>query len=273
VTDRRDGSRLARRRRYVRKEVQAQDRQKEHTPRSLWKWAAGALVPLLLAWAVNYFAPDAWRSVQRLAGAESLEVTVLHAEQFDSELHLQHRGEFIWPTPRSSIPPDATPGEARDRGAVDAGSTLVRLNLRSSFPERVTIQRVGVNVHRSAPLRGTLVSTAGDSGGVANLSFLFASLDEGTVQWVDGDLQPVSPLVIYVDESEEENLDILAIADECYCEWTIEISYVVGGSELQQVTVNPPSTEFFATSAGAAAAIWDRDSCRESPEPGPALCD
>jgi len=243
------------------------------TPTRMLLWLSVALPPLLLGWAVNHFVPGIWDSVRGLGGAETLEVAVLFPDEFDSPLEADTRGELIWPMSRSQIPENATREEAYGLGAVDASTTLLRLNLRSSFPERVTIQQIAVDVERDDPLRGIWVT--GDMGGDANVRYMQADLDEGTVGWVDDKGEPIPPLPIYVSETEEENVDLLARASDCYCRWTIELTYTVAGSSPRTVTVRPPGGDEFHTSGTSAAATVNIsiNSCTESSEPGPRLCD
>jgi hypothetical protein len=196
---------------------------------------------------------------------------VLYPHQFDSALEAEHREEFIWPMSQSAVPPDADRADAADAEAADAATTLIRLNFHSSFAKRVTIQQIAVNVNQSRPLRGTWVT--GDQGGGANVRFLLADLDRETVEWVNGAREPIRPLTIFVDDTEEENVDLLATARACYCRWTIEVTYTVAGSEPDALTVRPPDGPVFRTSSTIAAAQSRPDGCTESPVPGPRLCD
>ncbi len=234
-------------------------------------WVAVTVGSLLLAWAVGTFAPELWDSARQAGGAENLEVTVLYPHQVDSALEGEHREEFIWPMSQSAVPADADRADAVEAGAADAATTLVRLNFHSSFAKRVTIQQIAVNVDRSEPMRGTWIT--GDQGGGANVRFLLADLDRGTVEWVNAARHPIRPLTIYVDDTEEENVDLLATATECYCRWTIEVTYTVAGSEPEALTVRPPHGSVFRTSSTTAAAQSRPDGCAESPVPGPPLCD
>lgn len=243
------------------------------SPKRALLWLSVALPPLLLAWSVNNFAPGLWDSLRGLGGAETLEVTVLFPETFDSPLEAEHRGELIWPMSSSQIPENATREEAADLGAADASTTLVRLNLRSSFSERVTVQQVAVDVERDRPLRGAWVT--GDMGGDASVRYLRANLDDGTVGWFDAGGKPIPPIPIYVGADEEENVDLLATASGCDCRWVIEITYTVAGDPGQTVTVRPPGQSEFRTSGISAAASVNLSTgtCTESPTPGPRLCD
>ena len=234
------------------------------------KWIATTVAAAVVGSAAAYFGPPAWQRLRQVTGSPTLQVTVLFDEQFDSALSGNVRGEHIWPVPAAEVPHDATPAQARDLGAVDADSTLVRLNFRSSYPAPVTIQQIAVDVDKAPPLRGTW--STGGQGGAADVRFLAVDLDEERVRWVDADLEPIDPLTIYVTDSEEENVDLLATATRCYCRWTLRVTYTTAGQPPASVTVPAPGIGQFRTSSTQAAAVTRDGTCTESPVAGPPLC-
>ena len=166
-------------------------------------WFAAAIATAVLGWAVTYFAPGAWEGVKRLGDETDLRVSVLFSEQFDSPAEADSSGQFIWPMPAREIPEDATPAVTRTRGAADAESTLIRINVRGTSTKRVTVQRVEVvTVRRDRPLRG--VWRTGDQGGVVTVRYLTANLDTGQITWSDDTKKPIGPIAVYVTDTEEE---------------------------------------------------------------------
>lgn len=245
------------------------------SPRSFWRivrtWpgrVAIAVCGVLLATAGTYFGTQMWDAARRAAGEDSLTVRVLYAGEFSSPLHALGGTEIIWEKRASDIPHYSSRAEARDLGAVDVSATLVRLNLSSTFTERVTIQRIAVNVERrEPPLRGVWVK--GDKGGVADVRYIGIDLEQGTTEWTDGMGDPIPPMTIYVDGNTEENVDILAEARNGQYQWNLELTYTVGGGEPQMLIVSPPEAEVFTTSSLENASVLNvsTDTCTEPWDP------
>lgn len=229
---------------------------------------------VVLASSGAYFGPLLWDAARRAAGEESLTVGVLYADQFRSPLHALADLQVIWNSQAADIPRNSTLGEARALGAVDANTTLVRLNLSSTFTKRVIIQRISVNIERrEEPLRGVWVT--GAMGGVTELRFIHVDLEHESVEWTDSFGKKVPPVTIYVDGSSEETVDILAEARNGHYWWNLELTYTVGGGEPQHRIVKPPDEELFNTSSVDNATVLDVSSgtCTEpwdrTPSPPP----
>jgi hypothetical protein len=192
--------------------------------------------------------------------------------QFDSPVADYGPDGPVWAAPFSDVPRDLALVEAAKRGAIDANSSLVRLNLRGSGPERITVQRVRVVVsERNRPLRGVFFPA--ERGGNAELRFMRADLDTGKILWVNEALEPVPPKAVFVTDREEENIDLVAVTDSCDCRWHLELTYTADGKTGTSVVRAPGGKDFRTTSTRDAAVVEPgTDICRESPVAGPPLC-
>lgn len=231
-----------------------------------------AVATALVGWGVGSFAPSAWKAVRQVAGTETLGVTVLFPEQFDSALETMTTNQYVWPVARADVPAYSSPEEARRLGAVDAGTTLVRLAFRSTFEDRITIQQLDIDVDESPPVRGVWVT--GDQGGVVDVRHLRADLDRSQVGWVGADGEAIAPVTTYVDKDAEQNLDLLATARNCDCRWTIRVTYTAGPAKPALLVVTPPGADHFRTSSTNASAISNVSvgTCVEPPTAGPVMC-
>jgi hypothetical protein len=247
------------------------------------------VLPLVAAWAVPYFVPGLWRQVRQASGQEPLTVTVLTADQFKSEAHQDASDQTVVPRPLSEVKRALESLDAEDYtrweksvGGVDATSTLIRLVVRGTSSERVTIQRIDVEVtRRDPPLPGLLVTEP--TGGVAEPHYLRADLETGEVVWSDGEGNPIGPLSVWVSNTEEEIFDLIAFTEAypgsqdkvgCDCHWLVKLTYTVGGGEPQVKLVGPPEGSDFRTTATLHAASWEIGSrtCEDVPSLR-ALCD
>jgi len=110
------------------------------------------VLSLVVAWAVPFFAPGVWDALKRAGGGEPLAVTVLTADQFQSQAHYDQDEELVVPRPLSDVQ-GAWNGMsrrdyrawARQIGGLDATSTLIRLVVRGTS-RKVLIQRIEVDV-------------------------------------------------------------------------------------------------------------------------------
>jgi len=91
-----------------------------------WTWprkVIAVMVPLILAWAVPYFGPDIVQKFRAASGQDFLSVTVLTADQFRSDAHVDHTGLPVVNRPLSELKA-ATPRE--DKSIQESGQTQVQ---------------------------------------------------------------------------------------------------------------------------------------------------
>jgi hypothetical protein len=257
-----------------------------------WTWPkkiGTAVLSLVVAWAVPFFAPGVWNAVKGAGGREPLAVTVLGADQFQSPAHTDHDDEMVVPRPLSEVQRawnGGSPREyrvwARREGGVDATSTLVRLVVRGTSSKRVLIQRIEVDVtRRDPPASGLRVTRA--TGGTKTVHYLRADLETGRITWSDGDGSPVGPLTLWVSDSEEEVVDLIAVTRAsdrlgkkgCDCRWLVNVTYTVAGeAQPRTKTVRPPGGGEFRTTDTTRAAAWNLDDGTCGDVPGlPRWCD
>ncbi|UUI67283.1 hypothetical protein NP095_08675 [Aeromicrobium duanguangcaii] len=241
---------------------------------------------LMLAWGVNAAMPGLVDTGSRILGRPELEVTVLAADSFESELQQAFVGTFLWaenaesaPIPRDHADGDAVPtfdtfADGYGRGAVDAGQSVVRVQLGSSSGERININRIAVDVvSRRDPLRRLHVIPDGGLGGTLDVRYLFVALDDETATWVDGAGRPVPPPSLFVEGGETETIDVKASATQGDFDWRLEVSYSTEDGKTGTKVVRPPWDSSFRTSSLQNAATFVvGQSCVESARPGPRLC-
>jgi hypothetical protein len=277
----------------------------------IWLTALGAAAATaIVLWAVNYVAPVKQASEEQTRVETPIEtpgetpgarpgakpgakpdllVRALHRPQFDSPMLQASSGEHIWPMSQKDLPEDRFGSgrheelefeasseldwkTGRKYDAADAETTAVRLNVRGSSSQKVTIHKVTVRViSRKPPLRG--VWETGPKGGDVPVRYLTADLDQGKIQWIDSGGHSIGPKPIYVTDVEEENLDILASTKQCDCRWVVDITYTVAGGEPQVLSVTNSDGKPWRTSGTTnAAEVYAHGDCKESPKPGASLC-
>lgn len=249
------------------------------------KKIVAVVMSLLAAWAVPYFAPGIWNSLKRnVGGVGDISVTVLTADQFDSRL-LSNR-ELVVPRSLAEVA-DARQRMNREEyirwgrssGGVDGGSTAVRLVLRGTTPERVTIQKISATVTRKEqPVEGLFVIS--EKGGAVTPHHMSVHLESGSSTWYDAQGKPTDPATFWVSNQEEEVVDVVGYAGpsspaesgfDCY--WTIEITYSDGRSSPRTINVGPPGGGTFRTSAVGRASVWNASTGQCSDKvPGRAWC-
>lgn len=240
---------------------------------------------LLAAWAVPYFAPGIWNSLKRnVGGVGDISVTVLTADQFDSRR--LSSGGLVVPRSRAEVA-DARGRMStaeytrwgRDAGGVDGGSTAVRLVLRGTTPERVTIQKISATVtKKEQPAEGLVVIS--EKGGVVTPRHMSVDLESGSSTWFDEQGKPTGPATLWINNQEEEVVDVVGYTESyspaeygCDCRWTIEITYSNGRSSPRTINVGPPGGGTFRTSAVGRASVWNESTGQCSDKlPGRAWC-
>jgi hypothetical protein len=192
------------------------------------------------------------KATRALISPPAPKIAVLTMGQFDSPVADYGPDGPVWAAPFSDVPRDLSFVEAAKHGAIDANSSLVRLNLRGSGPERITVQKVRVVVSaRNRPLRGVFFPA--ERGGNAELRFMRADLDTGKIVWVNEALEPVPPKAIFVTDREEENIDLVAVTDSCDCRWHLELTYTADGKTGTSVVRAPGGKDFRTTSTRRSA--------------------
>ena len=239
------------------------------------------MVPLILAWAVPYFGPDIVQKFRAASGQDFLSVTVLTADQFRSDAHVDHTGLPVVNRPLSELKA-ATPREDKKYPGEwpDAGTTLIRLVLRGAVSAQVTIQQISVVVtQRNPPAPGILIT--GDKGAGVIPRYVQANLDTEEVSWSDEEGRPIGPLSLRVSENEEELVDLLAFTEGypadgkgCDCYWRVELAYTVDGGEPKVRSIGAPGGGDFRTTSLARATVWNvsTETCEDVPGL-PTLCD
>jgi hypothetical protein len=214
----------------------------------------------------------------RAAGGEQvLKVTLLTSDQFESRAHNEASLEKLLNLPLSQFKRQTD--NASELVAPDAETTLVRLVLRGTTDDDVTVQRIETAVtERRPPARG--IWTISEKGAGETPRYLRADLDTGKMSWSDEDGKPVSPIALRVNEQEEELVDLLVgsyglpgSGEGCDCTWHIKVTYTVDGGDPEQLDVYAPNGASFRTSSLGRASQWYPDeSCDDPPEEQP-LCD
>jgi hypothetical protein len=244
-----------------------------------WSWPqkiAAVVLPLIAAWAVTYFAPGVWESIKGATGVEPLTVIVLNHEQFDAPIEADLNEEFVVPTALSSWNsatwPYAQLEWAYKHGGADADNTGIRLVVTGTSAKKVTIQEVAVRiVERDEPLRGLTVTEV--RGGLSAPRHLLADLDNGEVSWSDEAGKAIAPMTLWVNNSEQEIIDLVAFTEECFCLWVVDLTYTTD-DETKTLTV-PKKGQTFRTTATSRAAVYTviENTCEDYADLKPTLCD
>jgi hypothetical protein len=176
---------------------------------TFWTWprkGAALALPIILAWAIPYFAPGIVKDLRAAGGEQVLKVTLLTSDQFESRAHNEASLEKLLNLPLSQFKRQTD--NASELVAPDAETTLVRLVLRGTTDDDVTVQRIETAVtERRPPARG--IWTISEKGAGETPRYLRADLDTGKMSWSDEDGKPVSPIALRVNEQEEELVDLL----------------------------------------------------------------
>jgi hypothetical protein len=204
----------------------------------------GIVVGLILTSAATYFLPGLWRATTDVVvSPERLSVQVLMPDEF--EAHIEgHREGGIWPMAVKNLPLGAMDyqldGDDYIAGAVDAPNTLIRLVLKGTSPEKIVIHDWKVDViQRHQPLHGVHVADHPSQPVPArNLS---VDLNTQKLQWYDDSEKPIRPMILAVNDSEVEIVDVLANANGCGdCYWVMRLTYTAGSGEPYTKVIRPP---------------------------------
>jgi hypothetical protein len=248
--------------------------------RTSWIWQQKAVtiaILIVLTWAIPYFAPGIVKGVRAAGGEQFLKATPLTSDQFESRVHNEASLQKLVNLPLSQLMKQSE--NAPEASAPDGETTLVRMVLRGTTDDDVTIQRIETIVtERRPPARG--IRVIADKGAGATPRYLRADLDTSRMSWSDEDGKSVSPVALRVNKSEEELVDLLVgsygdpgSGEGCDCTWHINITYTVAGGEPQQLDVRAPSGASFRTSSLGRASEWyPGESCNDPPGEQP-LCD
>jgi hypothetical protein len=234
--------------------------------RRMRRWLTRTLaitLPLIIGWAVTYFAPGIWASLTGLAGKRPVQVQVLvKPDDFTSGVP--------W-VPTYVIPRSLTRGElpvsGDDRGnlyewanqmaGTNATDTLVRLVIRGDSASPVILQNLDVEVvNRQPALAGTFIGQDGLGSGVT-VRYVSADLDSTPpdVRFVNPAGETLDVLPLQVTPSDVEVIDIYAFSLECDCEWVVNLVFAVDG-ETESMTVDDDGKPFRTTSDTAATPRW-----------------
>lgn len=226
--------------------------------------AIGALVTTSVGFLVNRFGPGV---IELLSGESPLRFVVSRAPPTDGEYFALPsavpKGDLPGPpSAREGVPSGAAIGCHNIRGwlalqgAVDAGDTPLKISIEGLNSSPVLIQSMRARVDaRRDPMANTVLGCPVEGEiGVVEMGF---NLDEqpAVARVIQEDKSLGHPYFersnITIAEGEILPLSVTAFAEECFCEWRIEIDAVVEGD--RQTFVLDDHGRPFRTTAIAAA--------------------
>jgi hypothetical protein len=151
---------------------------------------------------------------------------------------------------------------ARQMGAIDADSTLVRVTVEGRSDRPIQLKELKVNVlERRAPSTGTHITCPG-RGERPEIRAVSVTLDQlqpkATTSNQDG--TPI-PFLFNLTRGQLEVFDITALAPDCECTWEAVLFVQVSGRTHQQ-TIRDSDGQPFVTSASVNARSYERDQNR-----------
>lgn len=214
--------------------------------------AIGAVVTSSIGFLINQLGPGI---IDALSGEEPLRFTVREDPDAYQAGHF-----FALPNdpPPGELPPDSSCQQVRSwamrRGAIDGGRTHLKISIEGLNDTPVLIESMRARVEsRMEPISNTLVSCLIEGEiGIIGIGF---NLDEqpSLARALSGETGELGgPYFegsnISVAEGEVLAMAVTAFAEQCFCEWRIEINAVVEGE--QQTFILDDNGQPFLTTAG-----------------------
>lgn len=144
------------------------------------------------------------------------------------------------------------PEAALDKGALAGSPQVVRLELRSTTADPVTVESVGFEVVSDArPLRGWFTAQPACEFERVRVARLNLDKERSKARYVDAKGASSSKLGLALDRSEPVMLELQAATRNRRIAWTATVSVSRDGGPAQTVTVDDSGQPFRVTSARA----------------------
>jgi hypothetical protein len=244
---------------------------KTSAPHRVRNWFLAALLAGLTTAVVQIFTGAFTTAWSWFLGLVTEEQPLEIAQYTKTPITVQN---YLVPKPPGAIPPPPQELEKRGEwaarvGAVDAGTTEVRVTVTGSSSDPVVLHDLQINlVSRRPPLKGTYVVLSG--GDITPVRWITVDLDASPpaiAESVDGrgilaelypekyKEQPEDPVTFpyEVSATQPEVFYIVAKTKACDCRWTAELFWTTG--EIEGSTVIDDEGEPFRTTSAREAVV------------------
>lgn len=219
-------------------------------PKVVW----GLVLAPFVAFAVNYYAPGLFESTSRVVRNND---RILASAEYDEGIYDDGWIVALESDFSSDTQPPGQPNcsDVRawlvERGAVDAGTTYLQVAIEGDSTDPVVIKQIHARVvSRNEPITNTSVGCP--SAGAFDVIGIGFDLDEqdpaAKALKKDGTFGGpyFSRKAISLAKNESQVLAVTATTEDCYCQWVLDIAYLVEG-QRQVLTVDAGDGPFATT--------------------------